>query len=46
MLDEHLNEIVLCKDGVEMERWDVAECPRTREVDERNFPQKQTRTYK
>lgn len=34
LLFEHLDEVVVCLDGVERERWDVAECLRLRDTSE------------
>lgn len=46
ILYEHLDEFIVCKDGAEVGRWDVAECLRAREVDSPYFSQQQMEEYK
>lgn len=46
LLYEHLDEVVVSLDGVEMGRWDVAECLKQRELEERYFPREKLQEYK
>jgi hypothetical protein len=46
ILLEHLDEIVLCKDGVEFMRWDIAERLRDREVGTRYLSKEGIQKYK
>lgn len=46
LLFEHMNEIVLSRDGVESKRWDIAECLQTLTVDERYVSREGLVAYK
>lgn len=46
ILYEHLNKIIVCKDGTEIARWDVAECLHGRHVESRYFSPQEMETYK
>lgn len=46
ILYEHVDEVALCKDGVEVTKWDVAECLEGLEIDDRYFSTEEMREYK
>lgn len=46
ILYEHLDEIIVCKDGTEIARWDVAECLHGRHVESKYFSPQEMETYK
>jgi len=46
ILYEHLDGLIVCKDGAEVGRWDVAESLKAREVESRYFSQQQMEEYK
>jgi hypothetical protein len=46
ILYEHLDEVIVCQDGVEIGRMDVAECLKEREVESKYFSQQQMEEYK
>lgn len=46
ILFEHVDEIVLCKDGAELKRWNVAECLQAVSVEERYISRDQMSAYK
>ncbi|KAF3009548.1 hypothetical protein E8E13_005443 [Curvularia kusanoi] len=46
ILFEHVDEVVVCKDGVEVAKWDVAECLEGREINDRYFSAEDMRKYK
>lgn len=46
ILYEHLNEVVVFQDDVEIGRWFIVKCLQGREVEERHFSQEQIREYR
>ena len=46
ILYEHVDEVVVCKDGVEVMREDVAECLKGTFIDDRYFSAEDLRKYK
>ncbi|KAF3045968.1 hypothetical protein E8E12_009341 [Didymella heteroderae] len=46
ILYEHLDEVIVCKDGTEIGRWDVAECLDARQVESKYFSREEMEEYK